>query len=44
MTSTVVACLVVAFLETAALWWLYFGGATDASRSAMSATEDPGRS
>ena len=25
LTSTVVVCLVVAFLETAALWWLYFG-------------------
>ncbi len=25
LTPTVVACLVVAFLETVALWWLYFG-------------------
>jgi low temperature requirement protein LtrA len=43
LTSTVVLCLVVAFLETAALWWLYFGAASELSRAAMSATDDPGR-
>jgi low temperature requirement protein LtrA len=43
LTSTVVLCLVVAFLETAALWWLYFGGVGELSRAAMSASEDPGR-
>jgi low temperature requirement protein LtrA len=43
LTSTVVLCLVVAFLETAALWWLYFGAAGELSRAAMSASDDPGR-
>jgi low temperature requirement protein LtrA len=43
LTSTVVLCLVVAFLETAALWWLYFGAAGEPSRAAMSADDDPGR-
>jgi low temperature requirement protein LtrA len=43
LTSTVVLCLVVAFLETAALWWLYFGALGEYSRSAMSDSEDPGR-
>jgi low temperature requirement protein LtrA len=43
LTSTVVLCLVVAFLETAALWWLYFGAAAEHSRAAMRASDDPGR-
>jgi low temperature requirement protein LtrA len=43
LTTTVVLCLVVAFLETAALWWLYFGAAGEHSRGAMSASDDPGR-
>jgi low temperature requirement protein LtrA len=43
LTSTVVACLVVAFLQTVALWWLYFGAPTERSRSAVTATDDPGR-
>jgi low temperature requirement protein LtrA len=43
LSSTVVLCLVVAFLETAALWWLYFGAAAEHSRAAMAASEDPGR-
>ena len=43
LTSTVVLCLVVAFLETAALWWLYFGAAAEHSSAAMSASDDPGR-
>ena len=38
-----VLCLVVAFLETAALWWLYFGAAAEHSRAAMSTSDDPGR-
>jgi low temperature requirement protein LtrA len=41
--ATVVACLVVAFLETAALWWLYFGAAAEHSREAMRTSDDPGR-
>jgi low temperature requirement protein LtrA len=43
LTSTVVLCLAVAFLETAALWWLYFGERGEDSRAAMSASDDPGR-
>jgi low temperature requirement protein LtrA len=43
LEATVVACLVVAFLETAALWWLYFGAAAAHSRAAMRASDDPGR-
>jgi low temperature requirement protein LtrA len=43
LTATVVLCLVVAFLETAALWWLYFGVAAEHSRAAMAASDDPGR-
>jgi low temperature requirement protein LtrA len=43
LTSTVVLCLVVAFLETAALWWLYFGTAGEHSSEAMSGSDDPGR-
>jgi low temperature requirement protein LtrA len=43
LTATVVVCLAVAFVETAALWWLYFGATADESRAVMSAVEDPGR-
>jgi low temperature requirement protein LtrA len=43
LTATVVLCLVVAFVETAALWWLYFGGTTERARLALSTSEDPGR-
>jgi low temperature requirement protein LtrA len=43
LTSTVVLCLVAAFLETAALFWLYFGAAGEHSRTAMRESEDPGR-
>ena len=43
LTTTAVLCLVIAFLETAALWWLYFGAAEERSRAAMSASDDPGR-
>jgi low temperature requirement protein LtrA len=43
LTSTVVACLTVAFLETAALWWLYFGALAEPTREAMRTCEDPGR-
>src|SRR4051812_48740758 len=43
LTPTVVLCLVVAFLETAALWWLYFGADGHGPGEAMSASEDPGR-
>jgi low temperature requirement protein LtrA len=43
MTSTVVLCLVVAFVQTAALWWLYFGATTEQARVTLSTCEDPGR-
>jgi low temperature requirement protein LtrA len=43
LTSTVVICLTIAFLETAALWWLYFGAAAEHSRAVMSTCDDPGR-
>jgi low temperature requirement protein LtrA len=43
LTATVVACLAIAFLETAALWWLYFGATAEQSRAVMSTSEDPGR-
>ena len=43
LTSTVVLCLIVAFVETAALWWLYFGTTAEHARAKMSICEDPGR-
>ena len=43
LTSTEVACLVIAFLETVALWWLYFGAPMERSHAAVTAGDDPGR-
>jgi low temperature requirement protein LtrA len=43
LTATVVVCLIVAFVETAALWWLYFGATAEQSRGVMRACDDPGR-
>jgi low temperature requirement protein LtrA len=43
MTSTVVLCLVVAFVQTAALWWLYFGATAEQARITLSTCDDPGR-
>jgi len=43
LTATVVLCLVVAFAETAALWWLYFGAAAEQARVSIRDYEDPGR-
>jgi low temperature requirement protein LtrA len=43
LTSTVVLCLVVAFVETAALWWLYFGATSEHARVSISTCDDPGR-
>ena len=43
LSSTVVLCLGIAFLETAALWWLYFGAVARRSREVMATCEDPGR-
>ena len=41
LTSTVVLCLVVAFVETAALWWLYFGATAEHARVTMSSLRRP---
>jgi low temperature requirement protein LtrA len=38
-----VVCLVVAFVETAALWWLYFGATAEDTRAMLSTCDDPGR-
>jgi low temperature requirement protein LtrA len=43
LTATVVLCLGVAFVETAALWWLYFGAVAERSRELMRTCQDPGR-
>jgi low temperature requirement protein LtrA len=43
LTSTVVLCLGIAFVETAALWWLYFCAIAERSRQLMASAEDPGR-
>jgi low temperature requirement protein LtrA len=43
LTPTVAVCLVVAFVETVALWWLYFGAPTERSHAALTASDDPGR-
>jgi low temperature requirement protein LtrA len=43
LSSRVVLCLGVAFVETAALWWLYFGAVAERSRQVMSTCTDPGR-
>jgi low temperature requirement protein LtrA len=32
-----------AFVETAALWWLYFGATAEHARLTMSTSDDPGR-
>jgi low temperature requirement protein LtrA len=43
LTSTVVLCLVVAFVETAAMWWLYFGATAEHARAMLTMCKDPGR-
>jgi low temperature requirement protein LtrA len=43
LSATVVLCLGVAFLETAALWWLYFGAVAERTHEVMRTCEDPGR-
>jgi low temperature requirement protein LtrA len=43
LTATVVLCLAIAFIESAALWWLYFGAAAEHSRTAMMLSPDTGR-
>jgi hypothetical protein len=41
LSATVVVALAIAFLETAALWWLYFGEAAVHSRQLMREVDDP---
>ncbi len=43
LTATVVLALGVAFVQTAALWWLYFGAVAERTRHVMRTCEDPGR-
>jgi low temperature requirement protein LtrA len=43
LTSTVVLCLIVAFVETTALWWLYFGPTAENARVTINTCDDPGR-
>jgi low temperature requirement protein LtrA len=43
LSNTVVLALVVAFLETAALWWLYFAEAAEHSRRRIATSGDAGR-
>jgi low temperature requirement protein LtrA len=42
LTSTAVLSLIVAFVETAALWWLYFGATAQHARVTISTCDDPG--
>jgi low temperature requirement protein LtrA len=41
--TLVVVLLGIAFIETAALWWLYFGAVAEGSRRVMRSCDDPGR-
>jgi low temperature requirement protein LtrA len=43
LDNTVVIALLVAFLETAALWWLYFGAVAIHSRRRIAESDDAGR-
>jgi low temperature requirement protein LtrA len=43
LSPAIVLSLGIAFVETAALWWLYFGAVAERSRQVMSSCEDPGR-
>lgn len=43
LSGSVVAALIVAFVGTGALWWLYFGEVAEHSRKHLAAAEDPGR-
>jgi len=43
LSFTATLALVVAFLETLALWWLYFGTPAERSRKAVAESDDPGR-
>jgi low temperature requirement protein LtrA len=42
-STAAVAAFVVAFLGSAALWWIYFSRHAEAARETISSSEDPGR-
>src|SRR5918997_1878126 len=42
-STATVAAFVVAFLGSAALWWIYFAQSAEAGRGMISSHEDPGR-
>ena len=42
-TAQIVAAFVVAFVGSAALWWIYFDRGAEAARRVISAADDPGR-
>jgi low temperature requirement protein LtrA len=43
LDPTVLLCLAVAFLETAALWSIYFAATAEHARAVMRSSDDPGR-
>jgi low temperature requirement protein LtrA len=43
LTPTAVLCLVVAFVETAAMWWLYFGATAGRTGDVLLTGDDPSR-
>lgn len=43
LTTGDVVALAIAFLQTGALWWLYFGDAARHSRRQIAESDDPGR-
>src|SRR3712207_9582701 len=42
-STATVAAFVVAFVGSAALWWIYFARGAEISREIMTTSEDPGR-
>jgi low temperature requirement protein LtrA len=42
-SAQIVAAFVVAFVGSAALWWIYFDRGAEAARRVISAADDPGR-
>jgi low temperature requirement protein LtrA len=42
LTDTVIVALALAFLDTATLWWLYFGEVAGHSRRLLAEADDPG--
>jgi low temperature requirement protein LtrA len=42
-SAIAVSAFVVAFLDSVALWWIYFARSAEAAREIISSSEDPGR-